>query len=112
MKNHVIENGHCTIYHTRSYEKKPGKGSKEHMLTSDYVHVFSILIHMDGRRRKNDRVLVHVRLWARHTPHFEIEKIEKVSPVEMERDVLVLSAGKYLWFFQEAVYRYFVRPRK
>jgi hypothetical protein len=29
----------------------------------------------------------------------------------MERDVLVLSAGNYLWFFWEAVYEYFGHRR-
>ena len=103
---HVVENGHCTIYHTRTYTKKPGKGSVECMLLNHNVHVLSILIHMDGdrRRKNNDRVLVHVRLWMRHTAHFEILKVEKVSLVNVGRDELIMLSGNYLWFFWKQVY--------
>lgn len=104
---HVVGNGNCTVYHSRTFQKSRRGSFNECMLSNDDVHVLAIDLHPDKPRRKRNRVRIQVRLWKSHTPHFQIEKVEKVTPQEIGRDQLILEAGVRLWFFREDVYKYF-----
>lgn len=105
--NQVVGNGNCTIYHTRSFEREPEAGSHAYMLINKMVHVLEIHLHPGQRRRKKDRVRVQVRLWQKHTPHFETLLFEAVVTRTMNREDLLFRAGTYLEFFKCNIYRHF-----
>jgi hypothetical protein len=109
---HIVGNGQCSIYHTRSLAREPGRKpegpSSTHMLINHDVHVLELRLERPGFKygREKDRVRVQVRLWKGHTPYFEIRKFECVSPVVFSRDELILRAGEYLQRFQLDIYRH------